>query len=207
MPISSGILFVSTIRSGRVRPDRSCTKRSVPPASTLAMPEAPAKILTASSTLVGAAKLKLGMFAPEFARAQFSGPTKCRHRTALAYTTSPRGVNNYVRMPPRRPRNPHTDDSHSSWCSSNLLRAIERGEKDGRLGGDLARHRCSLGVRHHRAFHDCLLFRSTRGCVGDDGREPGLGRSAAIDWPPLRRSVCARTARRRQLSYPERADR
>jgi hypothetical protein len=38
------------------------------------MPEAPARILTASSTLVGAAKLKLGMFAPEFARAQFSEP-------------------------------------------------------------------------------------------------------------------------------------
>src|SRR5271165_6298636 len=80
MPISSGILFVSTISSGRVRPDRSCTKRSVPPASTLAIPEAPAKILTASSTLVGAAKLRLGMFAPEIARAQFRGP---RGMTAL----------------------------------------------------------------------------------------------------------------------------
>src|SRR5208282_6709572 len=67
MPIIPGILLVSTINSGFIRPDRSCTSRSVPPASTLAMPEAPAKILTASSTLVGAAKLRLGMFAPEFA--------------------------------------------------------------------------------------------------------------------------------------------
>ena len=65
MPIIPGIRFVSTINSGRVRPDRSCTSKSVPPASTLAMPELPAKILTASSTLVGAEKLKLGMFAPD----------------------------------------------------------------------------------------------------------------------------------------------
>ena len=65
MPIISGIRLVSTITSGRVRPERSCTRRSVPPASTLAMPELPAKILTASSTVVGAVKLKVGMFAPE----------------------------------------------------------------------------------------------------------------------------------------------
>src|SRR5437899_3350910 len=74
MPISSGILLVSTIKSGRTRPDRNCTSRSVPPASTLAIPEAPARILTASSTLVGAAKLRLGMFAPEIARAHSGGP-------------------------------------------------------------------------------------------------------------------------------------
>src|SRR6266446_3635165 len=69
IPISPGILLVSTIKSGLTRPDRNCTSRSVPPASTLATPEAPARILTASSTLVGAAKLRLGMFAPEIARA------------------------------------------------------------------------------------------------------------------------------------------
>src|SRR5882724_6034968 len=74
IPISPGILLVSTIKSGLTRPDRNCTSRSVPPASTLATPEAPARILTASSTLVGAAKLKLGMFAPEIARAWFRGP-------------------------------------------------------------------------------------------------------------------------------------
>src|SRR5262245_23136811 len=76
MPISPGILLVSTIKSGLTRPDRNCTSRSVPPASTLAIPGAPARILTASSTLVGAAKLKLGMFAPEYARAHLNGPAK-----------------------------------------------------------------------------------------------------------------------------------
>src|SRR5438132_8700961 len=74
IPISPGILLVSTIKSGLTRPDRNCTSRSVPPASTLATPEAPARILTASSTLVGAAKLRLGMFAPEIARAHSGGP-------------------------------------------------------------------------------------------------------------------------------------
>src|SRR4029077_1596543 len=73
----------STIMSGRTRPDRNCTSRSVPPASTLAVPEAPARILTASSTLVGAAKLRLGMFTPEFARAHLRGPRTCRCRITL----------------------------------------------------------------------------------------------------------------------------
>src|SRR5439155_1245924 len=50
MPISSGILLVSTIKSGRTRPDRNCTSRSVPPASTLAIPEAPARIFAAATT-------------------------------------------------------------------------------------------------------------------------------------------------------------
>src|SRR6516225_2387289 len=224
MPISSGILFVSTISSGRVRPDRSCTKRSVPPASTLAIPEAPAKISTASSTLVGAAKLRLGMFAPEFARAHSGGP-KCRRRAALAYTTIPCGVKNYVGMPPGAPRNPDNDDSHTrpaTWvnCAAFRSRLKEscpqdppgrlqqlRGPRDGRLDGDLARHRRALGVRHHRAFHNRLLFRSLGGCGGDDGRAPGLGRSVAIGRPPLRRPLCARAARRRQLSCLERSDR
>src|SRR5262245_49908744 len=99
IPISPGILLVSTINSGLTRPDRSCTSRSVPPASTLAAPEAPARILTASSTLVGAAKLRLGMFAPEFARARFREPRGKRHHATLAYTTIPCVVKNYVRMP------------------------------------------------------------------------------------------------------------
>jgi len=55
--------------------------------------------LTASSTLVGAAKLRLGMFAPEIARARFRGPTEMSAPHTLAYTTIPFGVKNYVRMP------------------------------------------------------------------------------------------------------------
>jgi hypothetical protein len=54
MPIMPGIRLVSTISSGFSRPLRSCTSRSVPPDITFARPLAPAKILTASSTLVGA---------------------------------------------------------------------------------------------------------------------------------------------------------
>ena len=50
-----GIFLVSTIRSGFSRPDRICTKRSVPPDRTFARPEAPANSLTASSTVEGAA--------------------------------------------------------------------------------------------------------------------------------------------------------
>ena len=56
--------FMSTIASGRIRPERNCTKRSVPPDSGLAKPGLPASIRTASSTVVGAVKLKLGMLAP-----------------------------------------------------------------------------------------------------------------------------------------------
>jgi hypothetical protein len=62
------------------------------------MPEAPARILTASSTLVGAAKLKLGMFAPELRGHGFAS-RRGRHHAPLAYTTIPYGVKNYVRMP------------------------------------------------------------------------------------------------------------
>src|SRR5438445_5995962 len=87
IPISPGILLVSTIKSGLTRPDRSCTSRSVPPASILAVPDAPARILTASSTVVGAAKFTLGIFAPEFALAHFCGPSRMRapHNPGLHY--------------------------------------------------------------------------------------------------------------------------
>ena len=54
-----------------------------------------ARILTASSTLVGAAKLRLGMFAPQIARAHLSGPREVSApHSPLAYTTIPRGVKN-----------------------------------------------------------------------------------------------------------------
>src|SRR5262245_22461015 len=204
MPISPGILLVSTIKSGLTRPDRNCTSRSVPPASTLATPEAPVRILTASSTLVGAAKLRLGMFAPEIARAHTGGPTPYAGTASiLAYTTIPRGVNNYVGMPPGAARNPDNDDSHTrpaTWvnCAAFRGRLKEsrrqdppgrlqqlRGPRDGRLDGNLARHRRTLGMRHHRAFHDRLLFRSPGGCGGDDGREPGPGRITTVAGPPL----------------------
>src|ERR1700730_144342 len=106
IPISPGILLVSTIKSGLTRPDRSCTNRSVPPASTLAIPEAPARILTASSTLVGAAKLRLGMFAPEIAQAHSGGPIHmpAPHNLGLHY------------HPPRR------DQLSSKATSSQTLR-------------------------------------------------------------------------------------
>ena len=55
MPMMPGIFLVSTIRSGFSRPDRICTRRSVPPDRTFARPEAPANSLTASSTVEGAA--------------------------------------------------------------------------------------------------------------------------------------------------------
>jgi hypothetical protein len=55
--------------------------------------------------------------------------------------------------------------------SSNSCRALMRqrpisddglvpnwSARDGWMDGDLARHRCALGMRHHRAFHDRLLF-------------------------------------------------
>ena len=61
MPIRSGILLMSTITSGRIRPDRICTNRSVPPANGFAKPGARARALIASSTVVGAVKLKLGI--------------------------------------------------------------------------------------------------------------------------------------------------
>jgi hypothetical protein len=59
-PIIPGILFVSMMISGRIRPVRSYTNRSVLPAKGLARPSAPAR-----STLVGAVKLEVGTFAPD----------------------------------------------------------------------------------------------------------------------------------------------
>ena len=91
--------------------------------------------------------------------------------------------------------------------SSKLGGAIERDQCDGRLDGDLARHRFALGMRHHGALHDRLLFRSPGGCSINNGGKPRVGRRIAIRRSPLRRPVCARAARRRQLSYPQRADR
>src|SRR5207302_837694 len=54
MPMRAGIRFVSTITSGRTRPDFSWTRRSVPPDSAFATPALAANALTASSIDVGA---------------------------------------------------------------------------------------------------------------------------------------------------------
>src|SRR6516164_5707116 len=112
MPINSGILLVSTINSGLVRPDRSCTRRSVPPASGLANPAAPARILTASSTLVGAAKFTVGMFAPEsahtFSRAAQEDGTAQTSRLHYHLMAREQLCSNVSGME----RNPGNEDSH-----------------------------------------------------------------------------------------------
>src|SRR6516162_1138052 len=112
MPISPGILLVSTISSGLVRPDRSCTSRSVPPASTLAIPEAPAKTLTASSTLVGAAKLRLGMFAPENRAGTQKRADRMSGRTAPGLHHDPPRREELCSNASGTLRNPANDDSH-----------------------------------------------------------------------------------------------
>jgi ribosome-associated protein len=86
------------------RPDRICTKRSVPPDNTFANPEAPAKMLTASSTVVGDAKLTLGMFAPyKIALARPFAPDGSRavHVTGLHHHGQRREVLISGMTPPR----------------------------------------------------------------------------------------------------------
>src|SRR5215469_1761067 len=108
MPIMPGIRFVSTIISGRTRPDFSWTRRSVPPDSTFARPALAANALTASSIDVGAVKLTLGMFAPgkdavaACRRRAKGGPA--RHGSGLHYQPRRREVQIAER---RRAPTPH----------------------------------------------------------------------------------------------------
>ena len=51
---TSGMPLMSTTSSGSIRPARSCTRRSVPPASTRASPLAAASSATADSNVSGA---------------------------------------------------------------------------------------------------------------------------------------------------------
>src|SRR5579875_2093483 len=140
-PIRPGMRFKSTIVSGRIRPERNCTKRSVPPDSGLAKPALAVSARTASSTVVGAVKLTLGMSAPGCRGRRDEAPagrnSLARHGPVrrppqaariLDYTMTEGGVKRYVPMPsgdgrsaprhdpgtrinPLRPRSPLTPAS------------------------------------------------------------------------------------------------